>query len=191
MDINKIIYETKALLKGHFMLTSGNHSEFYIEKIKFINKPYYLNKIAKMIAKKLLKTKDEFDIIISPAYGAIALGFMVALYLKKDFAFTQRKDEKMSLRSGFNDLKNRNIYIVEDIITTGGSVKEVKDCIENVGGTVKGIFCIIDRSGGVEIDGIKPNSLMQIKIDIWSPQDCPLCKNNIPLDKPGSSDKNK
>lgn len=189
MNFDSILEKTSAILKGHFLLTSGNHSEYYIEKISLVKNPFYLNKIAKLISKNLRKKINEFDVIVSPAYGAIALGFMVALYLKKEFVFSQRKDEIMTIRSGFGDLKDKRVYIIEDIITTGGSVKEVKDCVEKTGGKVVGIYCIVDRSNDVLIDNIKPETLKKLKIEIYKPEDCPLCKNGIPLIKPGSSDK--
>ncbi|MCX8058058.1 MAG: orotate phosphoribosyltransferase [Spirochaetes bacterium] len=189
MIFEKILDKTSSILKGHFLLTSGNHSEYYIEKIRLVKNPIYLNQIAKIISKSLKKRIKEFDTIVSPAYGAIALGFMVALYLKKDFVFAQRKDDIMTIRSGFGNLSGKKVYIIEDIITTGGSVKEVKDCVEKLGGTVVGIYCIVDRSDDVIIDNIRPEAIKKIKIEIYKPEDCPLCKKGIPLIKPGASDK--
>jgi len=189
MDILELLKQADAFLEGHFVLTSKKHSQYYIEKIKLIHRPDLLDKVADLIADSLKGKSSSFDTIVSPAYGAIALGFSVALKLGKKFVFSQRKEQEMIIRSGFKDLPGSNVYIVEDIITTGGSVLEVKDCIENLGANVQGIFCIIDRSGGVRIGGIEPESLKKLDITAYEPEECPLCKKGIPIIKPGSSDK--
>ncbi|MBN2207620.1 MAG: orotate phosphoribosyltransferase, partial [Candidatus Aminicenantes bacterium] len=109
-----------ALLQGHFKLTSGKHSEWYFEKIRLIEKPAALEKIVDLLAAKIKADGVAFDYVVGPAYGAIAIGFLTALKLGKKFAFTQRVDEKMSLRSGFAGIEDARAVIVEDILTTGG-----------------------------------------------------------------------
>jgi orotate phosphoribosyltransferase len=183
--------ECDALLQGHFKLTSGKHSEWYFEKIRLIEKPAALEKIVDLLVEKIEAEVAAFDYIVSPAYGAIAIGFLAALRLGKKFAFTQRADEKMTIRSGFSGLDGSRAVIVEDILTTGGSIQEVVACLKEHRVTVKGIYVLVDRSGGaVPIEGMAVGSLLALKVEAFEPDACPFCKKGIPITKPGASDKN-
>ena len=189
MDIQEILKETNALLKGHFKLTSGRHSEYYVEKIKIIHYPDKVEMLCKEIAEKL---KDyPVDVVIGPAYGGIALAYEVAKQMGKKFVFTQRKDDQMTIRSGFDIKAGDNAVIIEDIITTGGSVKEVIDVLKNYQMNVQAVSCIVDRSGGKAQFECPLIPLTSVSFDTWEEQDCPLCKANIPIVKPGASDKKK
>lgn len=192
-EINEIVELFKksgALLSGHFLLTSGKHSDTYFEKIKLIENPTILEKIVDKLV-ELIKSKNlEFDYVVSPAFGAIAIGFLTALKLGKKFAFTQRENDNMVLRSGFSDIKGKNLIVVEDIITTGGSIKEVADCLKNYDVNILDFFVLLDRSKEkVEVEGKIPNSLSKVSASLFDKEDCPLCKQNIPLTKPGASNK--
>ncbi|MBN2206859.1 MAG: orotate phosphoribosyltransferase [Candidatus Aminicenantes bacterium] len=179
-----------ALLQGHFKLTSGKHSEWYFEKIRLIEKPAALEKIVDMLADKIKADRLDFDYVVGPAYGAIAIGFLTALKLGKKFAFTQRVDEKMSLRSGFAGIEGAGAIIVEDILTTGGSIQETVDCLKARNVAVAGIYCLVDRSAGaVLIEGKPVGSLLALKVEAFEPEACPFCKAGRPLTKPGASDK--
>jgi orotate phosphoribosyltransferase len=183
--------ECDALLQGHFKLSSGKHSEWYFEKIRLIEKPAALEKIVDLLVEKIEAEVAAFDYIVSPAYGAIAIGFLAALRLGKKFAFTQRADEKMTIRSGFSGLDGSRAVIVEDILTTGGSIQEVVACLKEHRVTVKGIYVLVDRSGGaVPIEGMAVGSLLALKVEAFEPDACPFCKKGIPITKPGASDKN-
>ena len=144
--------ECDALLQGHFKLTSGKHSEWYFEKIRLIEKPAALEKIVDLLAAKIRREVPDFDYVVSPAYGAIAIGFLAALKLGKKFAFTQRADEKMTVRSGFSALDGSRAVIVEDILTTGGSIQEVMACLREHQVAVAGIYVLVDRSAGAVAD---------------------------------------
>jgi orotate phosphoribosyltransferase len=182
--------ECDALLHGHFKLTSGKHSEWYFEKIRLIEKPASLEKIVDLLVEKIEAEVSEFDAIVSPAYGAIAIGFLAALKLGKKFAFTQRVDEKMSVRAGFSGLEGSRAVIVEDILTTGGSIQEVVACLKERKVSVEGIYVLVDRTGGAApIEGIQVGSLLALKVEAFEPEACPLCKKGLPLSKPGASDK--
>jgi len=182
--------ESDALLQGHFKLTSGKHSEWYFEKIRLIEKPAALEKIVGLLGEKIQLESPDFDYVVSPAYGAIAIGFLAALKLGKRFAFSQRVEEKMSIRSGFSGLAGARAVIVEDILTTGGSIQEVVACLKELGVAIKGIYVLVDRSGGgVPVEGKPVGSLLALKVQAFEPEDCPLCKKGIPLTKPGASDK--
>jgi orotate phosphoribosyltransferase len=182
--------DSDALLQGHFKLTSGKHSEWYFEKIRLIEKPAALEKIVDRLVEKIRAEKTNFDYVVSPAYGAIAIGFLAALKLGKKFAFTQRVDEKMSFRSGFTDIDGSRAIIVEDILTTGGSLNEVVDCLKRHNVGVAGIAVLVDRTAGeVLIEGRPVSSLLALKVEAFDAEACPLCKKGIPLTKPGASDK--
>jgi orotate phosphoribosyltransferase len=177
-----------ALLQGHFKLTSGKHSEWYFEKIRLIEKPGVLEKIVDLLVEKIHAAGEDFDYVISPAYGAIAIGFLAALKLDKKFAFSQRIEEKMGFRSGWAGLDGSRAVIVEDILTT--SVQEVVECLKTKGVTVAGIYVLVDRTAGsVPIDGKPVGSLLSLKVEVFEPEACPLCRAGVPLVKPGASDK--
>jgi len=182
--------ECDALLQGHFKLTSGKHSEWYFEKIRLIEKPAALEKIVDLLAAKIRREAPDFDYIVSPAYGAIAIGFLAALKLGKKFAFTQRAEEKMTVRSGFSGLDGSRAVIVEDILTTGGSIQEVLACLRERQVSVAGIYVLVDRSAGsVPVEGQAAGSLLALKVEAFEPDVCPFCAKGLPLTKPGASDK--
>jgi orotate phosphoribosyltransferase len=182
--------ESDALLHGHFKLTSGKHSEWYFEKIRLIEKPAALDRIIDLLAAKIRREAPDFDYVVSPAYGAIAIGFLAALKLGKRFAFTQRADEKMTIRSGFSGLEGARAVIVEDILTTGGSIQEVIACLRERDVPVAGTFVLVDRSAGaVSIEGRPVGSLLALKVEAFEPEACPFCAAGVPLTKPGASDK--
>jgi orotate phosphoribosyltransferase len=182
--------ESDALLQGHFKLTSGKHSEWYFEKIRLIENPAALDKIVDLLAAKIEAESPDFDYIVSPAYGAIAIGFLAALKLGKRFAFTQRVEEKMAFRSGWSGINGSRAVIVEDILTTGGSIQEVVASLKERGVTVAGVYVLVDRTAGaVPIDGKPVSSLLSLKVEAFEPDVCPFCAKGIPLVKPGASDK--
>jgi len=182
--------DSDALLQGHFKLTSGKHSEWYFEKIRLIENPMALDKLIDLLVAKIKADDLDFDYVVSPAYGAIAIGFLAALKLGKKFAFTQRVDEKMAFRAGFSGIDGARAVIVEDILTTGGSIAEVVECLKLHSVEVAGIYVLVDRTGGdVKIEGRPVGSLMALKVKAFEPEGCPFCRDGTPLVKPGASDK--
>jgi orotate phosphoribosyltransferase len=189
-QVLNLFKDSDALLQGHFKLTSGKHSEWYFEKIRLIEKPAALEKIVDLLAAKIKADGIEFDYVVGPAYGAIAIGFLAALKLGKKFAFSQRVDEKMTIRSGFAGIDGARAIIVEDILTTGGSIQETVDCLKARSVPIAGIYCLVDRSAGaVLIEGRPVGSLLALKVEAFDPEVCPFCKAGRPLIKPGASDK--
>lgn len=183
--------ECDALLQGHFKLTSGKHSEWYFEKIRLIQKPDVLDRIVDLLVRQIKAAGADFDTVVSPAYGAIAIGFLAALKLRKKFAFSQRVDGKMSFRSGWSGLDGSRAIIVEDILTTGGSIQEVLECLKKKQVAVAGIYVLVDRTAGsVLIEGKPVGSLLALRVEAFEPEVCPFCKAGLPLTKPGASDKN-
>lgn len=183
----KALLEAGALLEGHFQLTSGRHSSRYIEKIRILQNPELASELCRLLAERL--SEYEFDAVVGPAYGGIALAFEVARRMNKQFIFTQRKDEAMSVRGGFVLTGINKVVIIEDIVTTGGSVAEVIACLTRLKIETSAVGAIVDRSGGKIDFGCPFEPLLTLDVPSWEPQDCVLCKQGLPLTKPGSSDK--
>jgi orotate phosphoribosyltransferase len=186
-DTETLLKNEGAILEGHFKLTSGRHSNLYIEKIRLLQNPL----LAKTLCSRLadLITDLDIDCVVGPAYGGIALAFEVASILDKSFVFSQRKDGEMTIRSGFDLSGIKKAVVIEDIVTTGGSVKEVIQCLRDREIEVSMVGALVDRSGGIVDFGVPFVSLLQLDIPTFDPEDCPLCKSGIPITKPGSSDK--
>lgn len=183
-QILKIFQKTGALLQGHFLLSSGLHSTKYFQCALVLQQPNYASSICKELAHKF---KDEkVDCLVGLAYGGIIVSYAIARFLKVRSLFTERVEGRMSLRRGFCLRPQERVLVVEDVVTTGGSAKEVIDLINNLGGKVMGVGSIVDRSGG-EIDfGVEYKSLVRLDIENFKQDECPLCKQGIPLVKPGS-----
>ena len=170
-----------AILSGHFELSSGLHSSHYFQCAKLLQYPEY----AKLAGKKIASFFDEeIDTVVAPALGGIIIGYEVANHLNKKYIFVERKAGELCLRRGFEISKGESLIIIEDVITTAESALETKKVIENLGGKVVGVGCIVDRSQN--IDDINIKSLIKLKPEIYDPQDCPLCKNGSSPEKPGS-----
>jgi orotate phosphoribosyltransferase len=189
-EILQLFRESDALLRGHFLLTSGKHSEWYFEKIRLIEKPAVLDKIVDRLAEKIRKDGGNFEVVVSPAYGAIAIGFLAALKLGRRFAFTQRAEGTMDFRSGFAGIDGARVVVVEDIMTTGGSIREVVAALEKRQAAVEGIYVLVDRTGGeASVDGRPVRGLLSLKVEAFEAAECPLCRSGVSLVKPGASDK--
>lgn len=184
IDVKEILIEAKGLLKGHFCLTSGLHSDTYFQCAKLYQYPDVVEKLAKELAKKL---KDvEFDTIIAPAIGAVIFGYEVAKQAKKRNLFVERKDGIMQLRRGYSLKKGEKVVIVEDVITTARTIFETKEAIKEFDCEVVAVACIVDRTQGKLNNEFKIYSLLQSSPVTYEPDNCPLCKQNIELVKPGS-----
>jgi orotate phosphoribosyltransferase len=183
-NILEIFKKTGALLQGHFLLTSGRHSNMYFQCAKVLQYPEYTEQVCKIIADHF---KDyNIDTVISPAMGGIIVGQEVARQLNKRSIFAEREDKKLTLRRGFTINQGEKILICEDVVTTGGSVYEVIDIVKEQGGEVVGVGFIVDRSNGKVNFGYPQKSTMKMEVISYIPEECPLCKENIPLVKPGS-----
>lgn len=182
--ILEIFEKSGALLRGHFLLTSGRHSNVYFQCAKVLQYPEYAEKICGLIADHYSST--DVDTVISPAIGGIVVGQEVARQLNKRSIFAEREDKILSLRRGFTLKKGEKVLICEDVVTTGGSVFEVIDIVISLGAEVVGIGFIVDRSNG-KVDFSYPQ-FSTVKLDVVSylPEECTLCKEGIELVKPGS-----
>ena len=183
-DILEIFKKTGALLQGHFLLTSGRHSNMYFQCAKVLQYPEYTEQVCSIIADYF---KDyEIDTVISPEMGGIIVGQEVARQFNKRSIFAEREDKKLTLRRGFTIDKGEKILVCEDVVTTGGSVFEVIDIVKELGGEVVGVGFIVDRSNGKVDFGYPQKSTMKMEVVSYTPDECPLCKENIPVVKPGS-----
>ncbi|MCS7202709.1 MAG: orotate phosphoribosyltransferase [Dictyoglomus sp.] len=185
MDWLKVFKEKNAFLEGHFLLSSGLHSPNYLQCALILQYPDIAEEIAKDIAKKIPKDL-KIDTVIGPALGGIVIAYELARALKARGIFSEREEGKMTLRRGFSISQGERILICEDVITTGGSALEVANLVKNLGGEICAYACIVDRSGGKVNFDKDLYSLIQLKLDTYTPEDCPLCKEGIPLVKPGS-----
>ncbi len=184
INVKELLIEAKGLLNGHFCLTSGLHSDTYFQCAKLYQYPEIVEKLAKELAKKL---KDiEFDTIVAPAIGAVIFGYEVAKQSKKRNLFVERKDGLMQLRRGYTLEKGEKVVIVEDVITTARTIFETKEAIKEFNCDVVGVACIVDRTQGKLDNEFKIYSLLQSSPVTYKPEECPLCKQNIELVKPGS-----
>jgi len=183
-SILDILEKTGALLEGHFLLSSGKHSNRYVQCAKLLRFPWYAEQIIKILCQKI--NHLNIDIIVGPAIGGIITSYEMGRQLNKESIFTERIDGEVTLRRGFSLKKESNILISEDVITTGKSTLEVKKLVEEMGANVLGVACIVDRRPvNLEI-GLPVYSGIKLDIQVYNNEDCPLCKNGVKLVKPGS-----
>ena len=183
-QILSIFRSTEALLDGHFVLTSGRHSASYFQCAKVLQYPEYLTAFSVMIA-------DEFeeqapDVVISPAIGGVVLGTEVGTQLGCRTIFAERKEGKMVIRRGFHIDEGEKVLVVEDVITTGGSVKEVIKLVENAGGNILGIGVLVDRSNGTVTLHNNQYSIVKLDAVSYGEDEVPDELDKIPIQKPGS-----
>jgi orotate phosphoribosyltransferase len=185
-DILQMLKDTNAMMEGHFKLTSGYHSQYYLQCARLLQYPdltfKLISEIPGIIDEKIL---EDTDTIISPAIGGIQFGYLLAYKLGKKMIFAERKSEKMEIRRGFEIKKGERLIVAEDVITTGGSVKEIIDICNSSGAKVEAVVSIVNRSENVDFD-IPYYYLVKFDIDKYSPDNCPLCKKGIELYYPGS-----
>jgi orotate phosphoribosyltransferase len=179
-----IFKSTGALLEGHFILTSGRHSRSYFQCAKVLQYPEYLTAFSVMIADEF--ESKEPDLIISPAVGGIVLGTEVGTQLGSRTIFAERKNGKMIIRRGFEISSNEKVLIVEDVITTGGSVKEVINLVEKSGGEIIGVGVLVDRSDGHAKLHKHQYSIIKMDAISYGDDEVPESLTKIPIKKPGS-----
>ena len=184
IDVKELLIKYEGLLKGHFCLTSGLHSDTYFQCAKLYQYPDVVSQLAQELA---LQLKDiDFETIVSPAIGAIIFGYEVAKSTKKRNLFVERKDGIMQLRRGYSLKKGEKIVIVEDVITTAKTIFETKEALKEFGVEVAGVACIVDRTSGKFEKDFKIYSLLKSSPVTYEPENCPLCKAGVELVKPGS-----
>lgn len=184
--VTEILKEAGVLLEGHFLLTSGRHSDKYLQCAKIFRNTKYSEELCAALAEKY---KDAgVQVVIGPAMGAVQMAYEVSRALGCENFFTERgEDGKMTLRRGFAVEPGEKVLIVEDVVTTGGSVKEVIDLVREAGGDIVGVGSIVDRTGGKIDFGVPFKAVYSAPVTSWEAADCPLCKEGkLELVKPGS-----
>jgi orotate phosphoribosyltransferase len=189
-SVMALFEETAAYLHGHFRLTSGLHSSEYLQCAKVLSVPAYAERLGQELARRItvLVGGAPPQVVVSPAIGGIVIGHEVAKALKARALFTERDVDTndMTLRRGFEIKPGETVVVIEDVITTGGSTKEVVRVVEKLGGRVLAAGSIIDRSGGKADVGVPRVALQSLKAVAYQPEDCPLCLDGVPVVKPGS-----
>lgn len=181
----RIFVDAGALLTGHFMLTSGRHSDYYMQCAQVLKHPPHTGVLACHLADTF--RDDGIEIVIGPAMGGIIVSYEVGRQLQVPAIFAERENGRMTLRRGFELHPNQRVLVVEDVITTGGSVREVMQLVEECGAEVRGVGVLVDRSNGAVRFGVKQDQVLSMEIKSWDPINCPVCKDGrIPLVKPGS-----
>lgn len=188
-EVLAAFHDTDAIRSGHFKLTSGRHSDTYIQCARVLEHPTLTMRLASEAVARLPK-ELEIDLVASPAVGGILFGFAVAAALDKPLIFSERVDGKMVFRRSFEVPEDARVLIVEDVVTTGGSVKDVSDLVEANGGKTVGVVSLIDR-GADPLFGAPYFPLLRLETPSWEESDCELCKQGVAIDSPGSRRINK
>ena len=187
-DSLAVLKKTKALLEGHFVLSSGLHSPQYVQCAKLLSYPKKSEEFCKSLSTKIKKKFKKIDIILSPAMGSIVIGYIVGNLLNKETIFCERVNGKFTLRRGFSIKKNSKVLIVEDVITTGKSSLECARLVKKYKSKVVGYACLINRSSKPSLKIKDKNIVSQIKLEIptYKKNDLPIELKKIPSTKPGS-----
>ncbi|MGH9196905.1 MAG: orotate phosphoribosyltransferase [Acidimicrobiia bacterium] len=183
-EVLEILEASGAILHGHFVLSSGRHSEAYVEKFRAFEYPEYARKLGESLGRRF--EDRQVDVVLSPAVGAIVLGFTTALHLGCRFIFSEREEGEMRLRRGFEISAGERVLVIEDVVTTGGSVKELLPLIAP--GELAGIGLLVsrgDRSSGAGLP-VDPEALLNLPMESWAEADCPLCARGVPRTSRGS-----
>jgi len=183
-EVLQVFRDCGGLLEGHFLLTSGRHSDKYMQCAKLFIRPKKAEALCAALADKLKDMK--IDVVASPAIGGIIMGYVMAKRLNAKNVFAERENGKMVLRRGFEILPKDRVLVVEDVVTTGGSAMEVVELVKECGAKVAGVASVVDRSNGKVDFGVPYRALLSMEVVSYEAAECPICKKGIPLVKPGS-----
>lgn len=183
-EILEIFQKTKGLLKGHFKLSSGLHSGDYLQCALVLQYPGYAEKLCSQLAAYF--KDDKPTCVVAPALGGVIVSYEVSRALGVRSIFTERRDGNMVLGRGFELTYDDKVLVVEDVITTGLSTKEVLEVVRSKRATIIGVGSIVNRSGKNLDFGVKSVSLMNLNLPVFPPENCPLCKKGLEITKPGS-----
>ena len=183
-ELLAVLEQRGAVLRGHWQLSSGRHSDVFVQKFRVLEHPRLTQRFGDAIAGLF---EGQFDVVASPAVGAIVLGFSTALAADARFIIAERAEGRMALRRGFEVRPRERVLIVEDVVTTGGSAREVVDLVRASGGDPVGVGALIDREDASRMDlGAPLRALLKLAVQSWERDDCPLCAEGAELEDPGS-----
>jgi orotate phosphoribosyltransferase len=185
-EVLNLFKQSEALLEGHFKLSSGLHSNRYLQCALVLQNPQQAAALGDALAAKLRALSDKPDFVIAPALGGILVAHEVARAIGVRGLFAERQDGTLKLRRGFQIRPGERAYVVEDVVTTGGSTRETMDVVTQAGGIVIAAGSLIDRSGGRTDLGVPRAALAVLDVPTYSPEECPLCKTGSQAIKPGS-----
>lgn len=179
-EAGRLLEDSGAMLSGHFLLSSGRHSDRYVEKARVLERP----DAVMALAEEMASWYADVDVVVAPAIGAIVLGFAVAWHAQARFVFAEREDDRMTLRRGFVLRPGERALVVEDVITTGASAQEVHELVVASGAESLGVAALVDRS---QADPPFPlRAVLRVEAVSWLPEACPLCAEGSPVESPGS-----
>jgi orotate phosphoribosyltransferase len=180
--------ESGAMLEGHFELSSGLHSDRYFQCARLLMDPARAELLARGLADQLRARPERIDVVVGPALGAVTWAHEMARALGLRAMFTERKAGEMCLRRGFVLEPDEHVLVVEDVLTTGGSAREVVRVLRELGAKPVHVGAILNRSGGnpFAADGLELSTLASVEAEAWKPESCPLCAAGVEIDKPGS-----
>jgi orotate phosphoribosyltransferase len=187
-DILDILRESGSLKQGHFLLSSGRHSAQYIEKFDLLRQPVATSMVCALIADRY--RAERIDVVVGPTTGGVILAFEVARQLQVQAAYAERSDQGREFRRGTTFARNARVLVVDDILTTGGSVRETLDALSGYQVDVLGVAVLVDRSGSQVEFAVPLTALAEVDIASWDADDCPLCQSGTPLVKPGTTPAN-
>ncbi len=187
-DVAELYAQLDVLRRGHFRLSSGKHSDTYLQCALALQQPRIAARLGVALAQRF--SADDIDVVVSPALGGLLAGYVVAAALDRPFLFTERAaDRSMTLRRGQTLAAGQRVLVVEDVVTTGGSAMEVAALVEAAGAEVVGLAALVDRSAGLpesQRPPLAPAALLTVSAQAWVPDDCPACAAGDELDTPGS-----
>jgi len=183
-EVESLFIKCGALLSGHFLLSSGLHSDAYLEKFRIFERPFLHSRLIQELLSRF--SGQAIETVLAPALGGVIMAAEAARQLKIRAVFAEKEEGKLTLRRGFSLKQGEKVLIVDDIITTGGSVKESLEIARSAGVEIVGIGVLADRSGGKVNFGIPHIALMNLSLPVYQPDNCPICAKGIPLVKPGS-----
>lgn len=185
-DLMRELEGSQAILRGHFVLSSGRRSETYLQCARLLMFPERAERCCQALSKLVRAQLPAADVIVSPAMGGVVVGYEMGRQMQLPTMFCERVEGVFELRRGFALTPGTKVLIVEDVVTTGKSSREAIECVERYGGIVVGEACLVDRSGGSPAIGVPLVSLMEIDIPTYNPDDLPDHLKAVPAVKPGS-----
>lgn len=182
-EVLEILERERAVQKGHFLLSSGLHSDTYVQCARVLQHPHLAESLADELARGFAGL--PVDVVVSPALGGIIIGYMVAMAMRRRMVFAERENGRLALRRGQTLQRGERALIVEDVITTGSSVRELMELVESKGSVTAGLGAIIERGEDRDF-GVPKKVLLRLEAPVWEPDACPLCREGLELEAPGS-----